>query len=184
MRAQNSLLCGFGECASLSILRRVSAMKVKTPECLTLRNKEDKGNAKWVRTMGKVGLYSVCYSNRQFVIEVLGSPVSHHVLWQCQTLAPTDIFFIDTGSAAQSLNPDSVQMGIRGDWETQRPCSDAHLNKLVYKNTPVEDTSTNVEEWDMHHSMADRELSENTLDNHSTTAKCFSHRFKFTALEM
>lgn len=53
-------------------------------------------------------------SRKQFVIEVSGSAVSHHVLWQCQTLTPTDLF-IDTGSAAQSLNPDSVQRGIRGD---------------------------------------------------------------------
>lgn len=105
------------------------------------------------------------------MIEVSGSTVSHHALWQRQTPTPTDLF-IDTGSAAQSLNPDSVQRGIRGDWKTQRPCSDAHLNKLVYKNTPVEDTSTNAEEWDTDRSMADRELSENTLDNHSTTAKC------------
>lgn len=36
----------------------------------------------------------------------------------------------------------------------------------------------------MDHSAADRELSKNTLDNHSTTAKCFSHSFKLTALEM
>lgn len=104
---------------------------------------------------------------------VLVSTVSHHVLWQCQTQAPTDLF-IDTGSAAQSLNPDSVQAGIRGDWKTQRLCSDAHLNKLVCKNTPVEDTSANVEEWDTDHSTADRELSKNTLDNHSTTANCLS----------
>ncbi len=108
------------------------------------------------------------------MIEVLGSTHSHHVPWQCQTLAPTDLF-IDTGSAAQSLNPDSVQRGIRGDWKTQRPCSDAHLNRLVYKNTLVEDTSANVDEWDTDHSAADRELSKNTLDNHSTTAKCLSH---------
>lgn len=130
----------------------------------------------WVR------LYNVCCSNKGnswwLRYQAL---VSHHVLWQCQTLAPTDLF-IDTGRAAQSLNPDSVQRGIRGDWKTQRPCSDAHQNKLVYKNTPVEDTSTNVEEWDTDHSMADRELSKNTLDNHSTTAKCLSHSLNLDKL--
>lgn len=88
---------------------------------------------------------NVCDSNKVFVIEVEGSTVSRHVLWQCHALAPTDVF-IDTGSAAQSLNPDSVQRGIQGDWKTQRSCSDVHLNKLVHKNKPVEDTSTNVEE--------------------------------------
>lgn len=111
--------------------------------------------------------------------------VSHHVLWQCPSLAPTDLF-IDTGSATQNLNPDSVQRGIRGDWKTQRPCSDGHLNKLVYKNTPGEDTSANMEEWDTDHSVADRELSKNTLDNHSSTAKSLSHSLnleKLTALE-
>lgn len=100
------------------------------------------------------------------VTEVLGSNISHHA----PTTAPTDLF-IDTGRAAQNLNPDSVQKGIRRDWKTQRPCSDVHLNKLVYKNTLVEDTSTNVEEWDSDHSTAERELSKNTLNNHSATAK-------------
>lgn len=75
-----------------------------------------------------------------------------------------------------STEPKSRQRsgGDSGDWETQRLCSDAHLNKLVCKNTPVEDTSANVEEWDTDRGMADREFSKNTLDNHSTTANCLS----------
>ncbi len=126
-----------------------------------------------VRTTEKEGwawLYSVCYSdegNSVRLTESLGSAVSlPSCLWRCRTLAPTDLF-IDTGSAAQSPNPDSIQGGIRGDWKTQRPCSDAHLNKLVHKNTSVEDMSTKVKEWDMDHSTADGELSKNTLDNRS-----------------
>lgn len=95
-------------------------------------------------------------------------------LQPCQTLSPTDLF-IDTGSAAQSPNPDSIHRGIRGDWKTQKACSDAHLNKLVHKNTPVEGMSTKVEEWDVDHSMADRELSKNTVDNHSNTARPHCH---------
>jgi len=55
----------------------------------------------------------MCVTVAQFVIEILVSAVSHHALWQCPALAPTDLY-IDTGSAAQSLNPDSVQKGIRG----------------------------------------------------------------------
>lgn len=76
-------------------------------------------------------------------------------------------FFIDTGSAAQSLNPDSAQRGIRGDWNTQRPCSDPHLNKLDCKNTPAEDTGTNMKEWDT-------DLSRSTSDNQSGTSECLN----------
>lgn len=169
----NSLLCGFTECVSLFIPRRASATKgnMEGKGNVETRTKSDEFESKIYVTLLK---QTVCdWGN--------GPVVSHHVLGPSQTLDPAGLF-IDTGSAAQSLNPDSVQKGIRGDWNTQRPCSDTHLNKLVYENTPAEDTVTNVEEWDMNCSMADRELSKNTLDNHSTTANSLSHGNKLGKL--
>lgn len=92
--------------------------------------------------------------------------------WQCHSPGPADLY-IDTGSAAQSLNPDSVQRGIWGDSKFQRPFSEAHLNKPVYNNIAAEDTGTIAEERDTDDSEADRELSKHTLDNRPNTAKDF-----------
>lgn len=95
--------------------------------------------------------------------------------WQCHSPAPADLY-IDTGSAAQSLNPDSVQRGIWGDSKLQRPFSEAHLNKPVYNNTAAEDTGTIAEERDTDDSRADRELGKHTLDNRPNIAKDFFSR--------
>lgn len=87
--------------------------------------------------------------------------------------APADLY-IDTGSAAQSLNPDSVQRGIWGDSKFHRPFSEAHLNKPVYQNMAAEDTSTIAEERVTDDSRADMELGKHILDNHPNIAKHFS----------
>lgn len=95
--------------------------------------------------------------------------------WQCHSPAPADLY-IDTGSAAQSLNPDSVQRGIWGDSKFQRPFSEAHLNKPVCNNTAAEDTGTIAEERDTDDSRADRELGKHTLDNRPNISKHFFSR--------